>query len=632
MERKNATTGAARRTPPWVWLIVLALGLIEPVSHWAIVRFPPKDAAPSGLHTVDTGACLTAMAHCRGDYFSPYARCSSEYGTRHPSLYALPHHHLYGAIGAVGRVLHIPPFHFLGLANGLALAFFLLASYALLRIAVPQLADSAFLLFSLGGGLGGVLYVLTAALGVHGHPLFPEYFYRYFIYELSEGPRFQPYLLAARLYYTVTLGLGWGAVAGTILAVRSERKWLIAPSGLALTLGGFLNFRVGPMVWAVAIAYLLCAREYAISRRGFAAAVLTLALASGMLPAAWMVGRNPEMILAVGRNARFAMWLSPFISATFFYWLIVPGSLFRALDRLPRLLRLGAFAALGYVAAYLVLYVLYQVYYGNFWRCLDFTVAVRMCDWALLGAPAGIAYALWRTAGTGEQTSESALSWAALWFLGFFALAFSAFGQGWFLRFTPDRFLVILGLPLAILGAEAIRPLSEKHPRLAITWVSTVVICGIISILVTWTVSYGPLGYRTAQRYYSWTRWAFLNAADARVLEHLPEGVVLAPSLGSPLFGDIAALRSGISTVYGNGTIDYSREVMPSVRSRVAEFFAPDTPDEERQNLVREWCVNHVYCPDTDPVDAAVVDQLRAAPWLRTIKSEGKAVLFEVLP
>lgn len=630
MSNNDVIAPPKRRMPRWVGMIILGLGLINPISHWAIRHFPPEGTVPSGLHTVDTGACLTAMAHCGGDFYSPYARCRSEFGTHHSSLYSLPHHNLYGAMGVAGRFLRIPPFYMLALANGTGLAFYLLAAYLLLRVAVPHLANLAFLLFALGGGLGGVLYVAASVLGMNDHPLFPEYFYRYFIAELCEGARFQPHLLAARLYYTLPLGLGLLAISGTIAAAQERRYRWLPPAALALALGCFLNFRVGPMVWSVAIAYLICADKAPGCIRWTAAAALTGGLMAGLMPAAWMLSRNPELVKAVGINARSAMWLSPFISATFFYWLVVPCGLFRILAHLPRLLRAAGYAALGYVAAYLILYAIYQAYYGNFWRCLDFTVAVRMCDWALLGAPFGAAYGFWRIPDASRPAVAPGVPWAALWFLGFFAVSFSAFGQGWFLRFTPDRFAVMLGLPLAILGAVAMRHLHRKHPYLAAAWVGTVVCCGIASILVTWTVSYGPLGYRSMQQHFPWTRWAFIHKADAHVLERLGPGVALTPSLGNPLFGDIIALRPENAVVYGNGTIDYSREVMPELRKRVMDFYSPETSDAARMALLRDWCVDYVFCPDTDPIAPEMIEILRAAPYLREVASQDHAVLFMV--
>ena len=93
--------------------------------------------------------------------------------------------------------------------------------------------------------------------------------------------------------------------------------------------------------------------------------------------------------------------------------------------------------------------------------------------------------------------------------------------------------------------------------------------------------------------------------------------------------GDLAVLR-GNATVFGIGSLDYTRHVSNDVRSQVAEFFNPDATDAMRQELVARWCVRYVYCPDTDPVDPATVAQLRACDWLKVVAANGDAVLFEV--
>lgn len=114
-------------------------------------------------------------------------------------------------MGTIGDWLHIEPFYMIALANGACAAFYLYAVYCFLMLVVPRLAGRAFLLFSLGGGLGGLLYVLTGPW--HSHPDFGVYFQRYFMYELNEGARFQPWLMAARLYYTLPFGLAFLGLA-----------------------------------------------------------------------------------------------------------------------------------------------------------------------------------------------------------------------------------------------------------------------------------------------------------------------------------------------------------------------------------------------------------------------------------
>ncbi|MCF6287366.1 MAG: hypothetical protein L3K26_19625, partial [Candidatus Hydrogenedentes bacterium] len=401
---------------------------------------------------------------------------------------------------------------------------------------------------------------------------------------------------------------------------------------------------------------LFCRTAWPWPRRIGWAAGLLCGVAAGGVIAVGMVSRNPELLETVNRSARLALWFSPIISATFFYWLLIPGTLLRTVNRAPHWLRYAGWGAVGYIAAFGALYGLYQAYYGNFLRTGEFPVAVRMTDYALLlGVPLGFAVAWWNGDALGAQASRllpcneaaqktshaaravqasrlrshTAPPWSALWLLAFFALSFSAWGQGWFLKYTPDRFIIAIGVPLAILGAAAIEGGLLRRPRLFRGMQGVIIACGILSMAVTWLVSYGPLGYHSLQHHYSWTRNAFMNQADTDTLAHLEDGVVLAPSLGAPLMGDLAVLR-GNATIFGIGSVDYTRHIANDVRAQVADFYSPDANDEIRRELVERWCVRYVYCPDTDPVDPATVAQLRACGWLKEVEENGSAVLFEV--
>ena len=112
-------------TPTWVWLVIVGLSVIEPAVHVSVAHFPPAGAVHSGLHTVDTQAYRSAMIHYGDDFYSPYSACDALGDGHDVRFYSIPHHHLYGILGIVGRGLGIDGFLFLGLCNGLGLAFFL---------------------------------------------------------------------------------------------------------------------------------------------------------------------------------------------------------------------------------------------------------------------------------------------------------------------------------------------------------------------------------------------------------------------------------------------------------------------------------------------------------------------------
>lgn len=127
-------------------------------------------------------------------------------------------------------------------------------------------------------------------------------------------------------------------------------------------------------------------------------------------------------------------------------------------------------------------------------------------------------------------------------------------------------------------------------------------------------------------------RDAFMTNADAKVLNHLDKGVVLAPSLNHPLFGDILVQRPGIKTVYGNGTMDFTHQLMHEVKTKVANFYRPGTDNTFRKGLVSDWCVDYVFCPDTAPINPKVLAEFERTPWLCKMIQKDNAVFFKVAP
>lgn len=624
------------RVPWWVCVVIGGLSLIEPVLHVALPRMAPAGLAHTGLHTVDTYAYVTAMRYFGDGYYSPYAGCTSPCGERDPSLYALPHHHVYGWIGMVARALGIPLFAGLGIANGLALALMLGAAYALLRAISPRNAGAAFLIFALGGGLGGVAYVIAWAVGWTNAGVFGRDFLRFFVYELNEGVRFQPYLLADRLYYTLPLALGLLGLRA-LIRVEAGRGAELAAAVL-VGLSSFLNLRVGPMFWGVGMIWLVCSGPIVSGARVrlVAGGLWTGAMVLGTFAALRMLQQNPELGESVFRSLSGAMWLIPFLYSIVPVLPLVLIGLIGPLRGMRGFARYAGFAGAGYAVAYTALYLGYQfVWHRNWLRGGDTSAAIVVSDPALLGVTVGLG-AAWLTsrsvrrempADAVRAAESSALAWAALWFLCFFGLSVSAIGRGWFLQYMPQRCMVMLGLPLAVLAAAGWRRIHERRPRLAAGLLAVVVLCGLCSIFVTWGIVYGPLLRGPSQRHFPWTDYAYAPADKLGLLDTVQEGVVLAPSMGDPLYGDIAVQHPGVKTVYGNGTMDYSRHVMPEVRAEVAAFFTPGADPAARAALVKAWCVDYVFCPGPD----ALSGELAQLPWLEAVGRAGDAALFRVL-
>jgi len=626
----GAAIGAVERRWPWtVVLLIVALSLIEPVSHLWIAHAPPPGTRPSGLHTLDTYAYHSAMLYFGDGYYSPYATCQSPVGDRDPSLYALPHHHLYGWAGILTGGW-LPPFQALGLVNGLGMALMLVCAWRLLRDVFPALSYRAFLLFCLWGGAGGLLYVVAALTGWRDTPGFAGDFFRFFRYELSEGPRFQPHLLAERLYYIVALSAGFFTLRSIFFSQREERAlYGVIWGAFGIGICSFLNFRVGPMVWGVS-ALLILSAGGSWGRRLLGLGLNTLGLAVGGGVAVGMLSQNPEL----GRGALGVLsehlWLVAFFWATCWAWWVLPGELLRGFRGASGLWRGLAGAGIGYLVCYTVLYLGYLAYFGGWLRGGDTSAAVAVSDWALLGGVAGFALGL-LTSAREDGEGVGLPVWVSLWFLGGLGLAVSAWGQGWFLQYMPQRFLVVLGIPLALLTAAGIARLERRRPWQARAVFGTILCSGVVSILLTWGHFYGPHGYETGQRLFEWTRFAFISEEDGELLDSVEGGVLLTPSLEHPLFGDVAALRPGMRVVYGNGTLDYSRLVMPEVKNAVAHFYSAGADAAAREALLTRYCVDFVYCPADPALDGAVMAALRGWERLEVVREAGAGAVFRVL-
>ena len=627
-------TSGRRRIPAWVWAVTIMLSSIPPFTHFWIAHFPPEGTAPTGLHGGDSAVFIHCMRMFETGFFSPYANCKAARGTHSPGYFAAPFFWIYGAVGAIGRALHVDEFQTLGWANGLGGFAYLLAAYLFLREAFPKQANPAFLLFALGGGPGGILFMVTGALGLHGAPDFEAYFERYAHYQLFEGAGLMPVLLMTRLYYTLPLACCLVALALLLKGTEGASRRFIAAAAVLLFVATLINLRFGPMAWGVFVLYLAADGQRPLSTRARLAAVTAIPVLVAWALGGLMLRKNPAYVAGALATVRTNIWLSPFVAATIFHLTVVPQEVVRGVRRLPRFARTCACAAIGYLVAYLVLYCLYNAYYGNIWRCLDYNSALNISDWALLGAAIGAALGLGSPARNVSPCDENAVAhaWIALWLLGLLAVGISAFGHGWFLRLVPQRLIVFLPLPLAVAAARGIQRLHATRPYLARTLTVVMVTCGVCSIVVASACFQGPLGHRPGRGPFAWTHCELMSLADADALDCVDGGVVLTPVTWGPAMGDVAAIRPNTSTVFGYGALNFTDERHTASFELLHAFFNDDTPEASRKKLVDDWCVDYVYCPDCHPVDEHVLAALRDTPWLSEVTRSGKAVLFRVVP
>ncbi len=644
--RPPASTGtqAPSPTPPWVWLLCLAIALIEPITHFVLRHGLPDSIVFTGLHIGDTPFFLTSMDIFANGFFSPYADCQSTLGTHNPAYFALPHHWLYGALGGLAHLAGVSTFLALGVANGLAAGAYLYAVYQFLRTATPQLAHRAFLLFTLGGGLGGILYLITGVLGLHGLPAFTDYFHRYARYELIEGPFLAPWLVAPRLYYTLPLACGFASLTAF---VRGSRRGQARPGAAALAAlfaASYFNARVGPVIWLAAALYLATQSTRPHAARLRYGLVYLLPALTGAALALGQLRLNPAATENVAELLRRCVWYSAFLSVAVWHLLAAPTAVRESLTTLPRWGRAAVYAALGYLAAFSLLYLVHQIYYGSLSYGGDTAAATIVSDWALLGAVLGLI--IWRRhearrfehpirsgtpASVPPETAEHPVDWFVLWLLILLPISLSAWGQGWLLRWMPERLMALLGVPLAVISAQGIAIMSRTAPRRAHALMALFMTCGVCSLLVAVLCYQAPLGHTPGHGPFRWVHSEIMSPADARLIEKIPQGTVLAPASLPPLFGDIIVrARPRTSTVFGQPSLEFSGVNMLKTGKAVQDFFAEDATPSARLDFVTKQEVDYVYCPDTRPVPAGVLDNLRQTPWLEETAQKGHGALFRV--
>lgn len=630
----------------FIGFLILAISAIEPVTHLYLQYHVPKEAVFTGLHIPDDSFLMPSLPIFRNGFYSPYLSCQHAKGPCDPAIYSLPHYWLYGVVGQVGYWLGLGEFMTLGWANGLFGALYLWAVYRFLVQCVPALANRAFVLFAIGGGLGGPLYLLTYLCGAQAHPGFEAWFHRFARYELIEGPFLSPILLQYRLYYMAALALGFWTLAAA-LRRQDEPDWKrqIGPLfGFFLT--SYLHIRIGPLFWGIFVLFQVARHAPARDTFWRAALYAVPVLAAGIL-VGLQYRLNPASTENIGQLLRRSMWMGSFLTAACWYLLAAAPAALPALRRVEGGPRWIAWPAAGYLTAFLALYVLHQTYYGNWLGGGDAAAAIAVSDVALCGAVVGLVLAIRNKRllggrvdgvdmvdgmdGMDRVDKDSLLPGFLLWFLALTAVAVSAFGQGWFLRFMPERCMVLLGVPLSVLAACGLREWGAKHRRVGHALWGLLIVSGLCSAVVSVLVFQGPLGHGPGRGTFQWTHSEYMTRAEANVISMIGEGVVLAPASEPPLYSDlIVNVRPGATTMLGQATLSLGDTNVLEMNSAIQHWFSAEAGEQDRRAFVDRWCVRYVFCPEARPVSPEVLEQLRGTAWLKSIAQEGGASLFEV--
>jgi hypothetical protein len=609
------------------YALMVALALAEPLTHLWILHAPPTGAVPTGVHTGDSSHHLVSMESFATGFASPFATCKAAAGDSDFGYFAVPIFLLYGLLGEFGRMAGISPFLFLGVANGVGGLLLLWSVYRFMCRVAPSEAARGFYIYAIGGGLGGLAFLATWASGGIHDPGFELWFYRFAQYELIEGQHLAPVLLMPRLYYTLPLALGFSALTALV-----ETDWCRCPGHLFFTcfllfIMSVLNLRLGPLFWFLGAIYLAVGSRNDVSFRTKLAGATLVPVLLGSAIFVGLLRQHPSYSENVTDIASACMLLLPFLFATVFHWPALLGWMYRTSSAFPRPVRLVALPLLAYLIAYGVLYLGSQAWYGNWWRGGDAGAAVTASDFAfLLGIPVAAVLMKTRTASKGVE-NPSHLDWVVLWFLGLFALSILAVGRGWFLQFSPQRCMILLGPPIALLTAAGLQQMKPHWRKL---WTTLIISGGIVSNVVAATFFQGPMGRTPGEGAFAYLHYGSMTEADGRLIGQLPPGTVAVPPWSPIAFGEVLVHQGDYQVLGGPGAMNLGDQRLGPLQEAINHFFDASATVEERREFVDSWCVDFIYCPDTCPVDELVLQQLIATPWLTTKVMERNGAIFQV--
>ena len=580
-----------RRTPRWLWAIIAALACLQPAAHLICMYAPPEGMVPTGLHIPDSALFIQSMDMLQTGFHSPYASAQAVHGPNHWTHFAIPHLWLYAIEGQIADLIGMDHFLFYGLFNGIVAAIFLWSIYRFFVAAAPGLANRAFILFALGGGFGGIIWIVT--LGLQSATHYEDYVWRFVIYELVEGAHLFPATYYARSYYTLSLAGCFGALTVFIhaLQIRCPRHTVLA--GIILLPAAFLNARYG--VFTIAVALLIFSQH----RKTFAPphylATLSIFGLIGVACSYTLMSFGPYMLQNHRDVGDMQMHFSPFIVSVVLLGASAFATIRKRCDSPNPLFRTAIWCGIGYLAAFTVLFIAYQTYMGNILIAHDAAVAVAISDWALLGALAGAVIGYRRT-----PTTESTDDWMLVWFLGFLCLSISAFGQGWFLSFGPQRLMPMVFIALCLVAAATIQ-------RRTIAVVAT---CGVVSILVSTFLFQSSLGWRGHDAPFAETHYSVMNKDDEKLLEALAEANPERVIAYGPIV-DVIALRDIASVVHGVGSFNMSDQRFIETRETQRKFFDPDTMPEARIDMCESLQISHIVISSTWPPAAETIRAIR---------------------
>ncbi len=599
--------------PWWIIVVVIGLGALTPLCHYWVSHCPPPSEAFTGLRTVDDAQFRHSMRIFLPGFRSPYVLCSSPYAPEYLPLSSLSC--ILGVWGYLGHWLGADEFCFLGLANGIAGGLYLLAVYFLLREVAPRQANLAFCLHALGGGLAGISFIGCSLAGWREVSGFYVWFYRFAQLELYEGVSLNPLTLFPRIYYTLSLAALFTSLIffHRYLHLGSLKRLIIA--GILAFAGTFINARYGLPLWVLVLLWLLCVPKQPGCRRIAAGTTMGAGTLLGSLAVIVLI-KNTSIVFENQLAIRSSIWVSSLAIAGLWHLVLAPIPCVQGLRRLPFMPRVIGYALAGWLAAFVLLYLLNNLYYGNF-PPADFTPALWASDKAFAGALLGGIVAIRNRQQHVSESSEPT-DWLVLGVLLFLAASIGLFFGGWYLRLTPERLLILASVPLCVMSAKSIQWIKCMRPRMAHVLFAAIILCGVCSQSVSLLYYLGPWG----------PSFTHMSGIDDVCMRSLGEGTVLTMP---PTYGDIIGLRNQNNKVFGTNSNALSGMFWPQISDDFGRFLSPEASESFRREIVQKYCVNYIYCPDTAPVPKSVISDLQRLPWIETTQHMDNAYVMHVV-
>jgi hypothetical protein len=197
------------------------------------------------------------------------------------------------------------------------------------------------------------------------------------------------------------------------------------------------------------------------------------------------------------------------------------------------------------------------------------------------------------------------------------------------MRLAPERFLVLLGLPLALLAAQT---LESWRPKARGAFLAGALACGVLS-MAGWAYVNGPWpGVFRDGGPFPHVRYGLMTESDFTAMKLLPPGRVAVLSAPELRVADMAAVRGGVSVLHGIGTMNISDRLYSE--TALAEAVLLKAEDEiAMARVVRDFAVDFLLVSGTaPPPDAgALCARLDALRWLEPV-GPFTGSLYRVLP